>query len=284
MASAPGIATAPTPDVEGAAAPSVGEAPGAALVGTPGVAVPGDGAAAAASAPGAAGITTGSGGGTPSAASAGADSDSGSAQRAGRDAPVNVANQLGRSQDEVSGESTEARLAGAAGPEASTGVAGRVETGAAGAGMSGLDVSTQGGNAAKAQDLEARRSTGTLRDQTTAIDPVAEAGRVETLEFNQRDQVAARAGGVEDQGDEAKRIAGDPQAAASGRAGASAGAAVRDRAPLEPNATQSNVNTATSAVRDPQAAASAEVELEVDTREADAKAKLGTKPDSGHKS
>jgi hypothetical protein len=130
--------------------------------------------------------------------------------------------------------------------------------------------------AVQGQDLEARRGADRLRDRADAApDPQGDLARAEKLEFNERDKALGQVSGVEDKGDDARRIAGDPQAAATTRAEGTALREASERAPLDPDQARADVNVATGTVRDPSGAAEGQLDLEVEDREREAEAQIG---------
>jgi len=116
------------------------------------------------------------------------------------------------------------------------------------------------------QGMEARAGIDDARDgavETSGYrDPVSEAGRVETLEFKQRDHIAARAAVTTDKVGEAQRAAADPRAAASGEASV--------RIDDKTGDARGDAGHVSDAVRDPGATAQAKADAKLAEQKRDA--------------
>jgi hypothetical protein len=180
-------------------------------------------------------------------------------------------------QGQVPSVSVESEVSQTAGQQGSTvlrgGGAGIVEQQAGGASTSNLEVEATA--AARQGSSDARGAAGVTGQVTSFRDPSSEMARAENLELHQRDEAVAKARSAEDAHDQARRTVEDPAAVGSARAHSMASQKISESTPAGVGRAEANMNLATDAVADPQAAARNQAEAAASAQARDAEAKLG---------
>nr|MBA3454674.1 hypothetical protein [Deltaproteobacteria bacterium] len=194
--------------------------------------------------------------------------------------PRNLAQESELGQSQFSGESAEGGVARTVGPDGKSVLQG------GGAGIAEREVGSSAGvnpnageQVARGEKLQANASVEVVRDgaigESGYSNPETELARGDQLAFHEKDQLQAKANVAENARDRAESTYADPRSAAKAEASVSANEALRESSPLDPNRVQGDASKAAAAVRDPEAAATGEVDLEIDAKEREAAAKVG---------
>ncbi|MDB4959475.1 MAG: hypothetical protein JWO36_7044, partial [Myxococcales bacterium] len=131
-----------------------------------------------------------------------------------------------------------------------------------------FDPSGHASSVAHADKLEARNAGDLARgeaiDRSGYRDPTTEAGRVDQLEFNERDKLVSRAGVSNDSVDDVHAVANDPRGAAAAGSVHAGENLARDHAPASARDAQAQVTVTKDAIENPQLEAEGRVEVAID--------------------